>query len=311
MQAQVQLPDGAGTQPARRAVLAAGMGQPVVQLLDVQSPKRADGVLAEVGTHVVVQQLAVAADGSQPEGLVGLQVGEPVVQQLVEGRLCPPTNATAWLLWTVGGQVVAVAAERLVERRSRGGLGGVAAQVVEPPSAVVVGGDALDAWVPAHAPRRAPALGLLVALHALAFDGAAGHGWSFRGAGSAVARRHAWFTASMASSSPTSASTPLVQAGRPAWRSGDGHARTTGRVACSGHTAGHVPPAANSNRGKRRAERAITCLGGSRASGSRAIGARPRAGGRPLHGRQRHRPRAPTGGPWALALAGLLLAVLG
>ena len=78
------------------------MGQPVVQLLDIQGSKRADGVLAEIGTHAVVQQLAVAADSSQPEGLVGLQVGEPVVQQVVEGRLCPPTNATAWLPWTVG-----------------------------------------------------------------------------------------------------------------------------------------------------------------------------------------------------------------
>jgi hypothetical protein len=80
------------------------MGQPVVQLLDIQGSKRADGVLAEVGTHAVVQQLAVAADGSQPEGLVGLQVGEPAVQQVVEGRLCPPTNATAWLPWTVGAK---------------------------------------------------------------------------------------------------------------------------------------------------------------------------------------------------------------
>jgi hypothetical protein len=70
----------------------------------MEGSERADGVLAEVGAHVMGEQLAVAADGSQPEGLVGLQVGEPVVQQVVEGRLCPPTNAAAWFPWTVGAK---------------------------------------------------------------------------------------------------------------------------------------------------------------------------------------------------------------
>jgi hypothetical protein len=63
-QAQVDLADGAGTQSAWRAVLAAVVGQVVVQLLDVEGPKRANGVLAEVGADVVGEELAVAADGS-------------------------------------------------------------------------------------------------------------------------------------------------------------------------------------------------------------------------------------------------------
>jgi hypothetical protein len=80
-------------------------------------------------------------------------VGEPVVQQVVERRGCRPTNDSARVAWTA-----AVAPERLVERRSRGGFGGVAAEVVEPAPAVAVAHGALDARVPAHAPRRAPAL---------------------------------------------------------------------------------------------------------------------------------------------------------
>ena len=120
MQAQVQLPDGAGTKPAWLAVLATVPGKVVVQLLDVEGPKRADGALAEVGTHVVLKQLAVATDGSQPDRLVALQMGEPVVQEVVQGRMCRPKNHR-----------VALAPERLVERRSRGGLGGIAAQVAK------------------------------------------------------------------------------------------------------------------------------------------------------------------------------------
>jgi hypothetical protein len=179
VQAAVHLPDGAGTKPARLAVLAAVLGQMVVQLLDVEGPKRADGVLAEVGAQVMGEELAVAADGSQPEGFVGLQVGEPLVQQVVERRLSRPTNHSARVAWTVRGHIVAVALERLVECRSCRGLGGVAAQVVEASPAVAVGGGALDARIPAHAPRRAPTLSLLVALRAFAFNGAAGHGSSF------------------------------------------------------------------------------------------------------------------------------------
>jgi hypothetical protein len=49
-------------------------------------------------------QLAVAADGSQPDRIVGLEVGEPVVQQVVERRLCRPTPdaRVACLAWMVG-----------------------------------------------------------------------------------------------------------------------------------------------------------------------------------------------------------------
>jgi hypothetical protein len=39
----VQLPDGAGTQPARLAVLAAVVGQLVVQALHLQGGERAQG----------------------------------------------------------------------------------------------------------------------------------------------------------------------------------------------------------------------------------------------------------------------------
>jgi hypothetical protein len=80
VEAKVHLPDGAGTQPARLAVLATVLGQMVVQALHLQGGKRAQGEGAEVGAQVMLEQLAVAADGSQPDCLVGLEVGEPVVQ---------------------------------------------------------------------------------------------------------------------------------------------------------------------------------------------------------------------------------------
>jgi hypothetical protein len=51
---------------------------------------------------VVFQQLVVAADGSQPDTLVGLEVSEPVVQQVVERRVRRPTNDSAWVAWTAG-----------------------------------------------------------------------------------------------------------------------------------------------------------------------------------------------------------------
>jgi hypothetical protein len=143
VQAKVQLADGAGTKPARRAVLATVLGQLVVQPLHLQGGKRAQEEGAEVGAQVVLEQLAAAADGSQPQCLVGLEVSEPVVQQVVERRRCRPTNDNAWVAWTA-----AVAPERLVECRSRGGLGGVAAEVVEPAPAVAVRRGALDARVP-------------------------------------------------------------------------------------------------------------------------------------------------------------------
>src|SRR6266498_2606954 len=95
--------------------------------------------------------LVVAADGSQSDRLVGLQVGEPVVQQVVERRRCRSTSAIVWIAWTVGGHVVAVALEGLVECGSGRGLGGVATQVVEAALAVAVGRGALDAGVPPHA----------------------------------------------------------------------------------------------------------------------------------------------------------------
>ena len=80
VQAQVHLADGAGTKPARLAVRATGPGQPVVELLEVEGSERAEGEGAEVGAQVMLEQLAVAADGSQPDCFVGLEVGEPVVQ---------------------------------------------------------------------------------------------------------------------------------------------------------------------------------------------------------------------------------------
>jgi hypothetical protein len=179
---EVHLADGAGTEAAYLAILAAVLGQVVVQALDLQSGEGAHRDGAEVGAHVMGEQLAVAADGSQPEGFAGLQMGEPVVQQIVERRRFRPTNASAriaWFVCTVAVRIVALPPERLVERRSCRGPGGVAAQVVKPAPAVAVGSGALDAGIPAHTPRRAPALGLLVAFHAFAFNGAAGHRSSF------------------------------------------------------------------------------------------------------------------------------------
>src|SRR4029453_9917430 len=95
----------------------------------------------------------------------------------------------AWVVLRVPVCVVALAPERLVECRSCHGLGGVAAEVVEPAPAVAIGRGALDPGGPAHAAGGAPALGLLVAFPALAFDGATGHRSAFPWlVGSAAAR---------------------------------------------------------------------------------------------------------------------------
>ena len=58
VKAQVDLADGARTKPACLAVLAAVLGQVVVQLLELEGSERADGVLAEAGADVVGEQLA-------------------------------------------------------------------------------------------------------------------------------------------------------------------------------------------------------------------------------------------------------------
>jgi hypothetical protein len=62
----------------------------------------------------MLEQLAVAADGSQPDCLVGSEVSEPVVQQVVERGVCRLTNDGVSLAWLVEGGV-AMAPERLVE----------------------------------------------------------------------------------------------------------------------------------------------------------------------------------------------------
>jgi hypothetical protein len=86
----------------------------VVQALDLQGGERAHREGAEVGAQVMLEQLAVAADGSQPDCLVGSEVGEPVVQQVIERGVCCPTNDGVCLAWLVEGGV-AMAPERLVE----------------------------------------------------------------------------------------------------------------------------------------------------------------------------------------------------
>ncbi len=80
VQAAVHLEDGAGVQAPRLTVLAATSCQLLVQLLDMEGPKRADRPLAKGGADAVFQQLAVAADGAQPDRAGVVEVGKPAVQ---------------------------------------------------------------------------------------------------------------------------------------------------------------------------------------------------------------------------------------
>jgi hypothetical protein len=99
VQAVVELADGAGVQPAGLAVLAALVGQVVVQALDLQGRQGAERERAEIWADVMLQQLAVAAERPQPDRALGLQVGQPLVQQLVDrgrgmGRGRPARHGT-------------------------------------------------------------------------------------------------------------------------------------------------------------------------------------------------------------------------
>jgi FAD/FMN-containing dehydrogenase len=80
----------------------------------VPRAERAHGEGAEVGAQVMLEQLAVAADGSQPDCLLGPEVSEPVVQQVVERGVCRPSNDGVCRTWLVEGDVD-MAPERLVE----------------------------------------------------------------------------------------------------------------------------------------------------------------------------------------------------
>jgi hypothetical protein len=62
VQAVVELADGAGVQPAGLAVLAAVVGQVVVQALDLQGGQRAEREHAQVWADVMVEELVVAAE---------------------------------------------------------------------------------------------------------------------------------------------------------------------------------------------------------------------------------------------------------
>ncbi len=120
VQAVVDLADGAGVQAAALAVLAATACQLLVQLLDVESPKRADRSLAKVGADVMLQQLAVAADGPQPDRAGVVQVGKPAVQQLIQRG----TGGTGQGIgWGIGCRAVMALEEGGVQRRLCGGPG--------------------------------------------------------------------------------------------------------------------------------------------------------------------------------------------
>jgi hypothetical protein len=64
VQAVVELADGAGVQPAGLVVLAAVVGQVVVQALDLQGGQRAERERVQVGAEVMVEELLVAAQGA-------------------------------------------------------------------------------------------------------------------------------------------------------------------------------------------------------------------------------------------------------
>jgi hypothetical protein len=161
VQTVVDLADGEWVQAAGLAVSAAFTYELVVELLDMEGPKRSDRSVAEVGSDVVFQQLAVAADGPKPDRAGVVEVGKPAVQQLVHRR---PSGIDRG----IGGRALPALVEGGIQRCPRGGPGPVAAQVVE--LAPVIGSGAFDARVPAQAAGRAAALGLVVALQALALD---------------------------------------------------------------------------------------------------------------------------------------------
>jgi hypothetical protein len=97
VQAVVEFADGAGVQPAGLAVFAALVGHVVVQALDLQGGQGAERERAQVWARVMLQQLAVATEGSQPDRALGLEVGQPLVEQLVDrgmGRGRPARRGT-------------------------------------------------------------------------------------------------------------------------------------------------------------------------------------------------------------------------
>src|SRR4029453_17640216 len=83
-QAAVHGQDVLGGEPARLAISSSADRQLVVDALNLEWVQGLEELGAEVGAHVVVEQGAVAGDGSGPKG--GLDVGQPAVQVLVDGE---------------------------------------------------------------------------------------------------------------------------------------------------------------------------------------------------------------------------------
>jgi hypothetical protein len=151
--------DVLGCQPTWSAVPAAADGQPVIDRLHLKRRQLLERPGAKGGSHVVAQQRGVAGDGAGAQA--GADVGQPAVQVLVDGEL-----------GRVESEAVAAAGQRV----SQGGLGlaagQVAAQGLEGAGAVGGAGQ-LQPGVPANAAARALAVGLGVALDALALQVAA------------------------------------------------------------------------------------------------------------------------------------------
>jgi hypothetical protein len=77
--------DHEGAQP--RPPVVVGGGEQHADLGGGEGRRRAQGEGAKVGAQVMFEQLAVAADGSQPEGFVGLQVAEPITTTGVQSQV--------------------------------------------------------------------------------------------------------------------------------------------------------------------------------------------------------------------------------
>jgi hypothetical protein len=114
---------------------------------------------ADVESDVVAQQCGVP--GHSASAKAGADVGQPAVQVLVDGEL-----------GRIEGEPVAATGQRVGQGRLGLAAGGVAAQGLEPASAVGAAGE-LQPGIPADAAARALADCLGVALDALALQAAA------------------------------------------------------------------------------------------------------------------------------------------
>jgi hypothetical protein len=137
VEAAVDGQDVLGGEPAWLPVSSPADGQLVIDALDLQWLQGLEELGAEVEADVMGQQGAVAFDRPGPKG--GLDVGQPAVQVLVDGKL-----------GRVEGDALAAAGQRV----SQGGLGlatrGIAAQGLKAAGVVGAAGQ-LEPGVPADA----------------------------------------------------------------------------------------------------------------------------------------------------------------